>query len=305
MIATIAGQQVLSLRRQRVFAVAMSVLIAVTVMAGILGWSSHRTIIGVYDEAIKLLATRNEAAPPNPFLLKPALAMLSNMVIYITLMGALVALVIGHLSIADDQATGIGRLVFSRQISRTTYVVGKVTAAGAVLAIAMISSALVSVLALLVVDHTMPTAADLVRLAGFYSLSWAYLMVFALIGMITVLLSRHRSVALLSALGAWLVITFALPQFTSGLRPSTALNPIIDPVSTSQTFFRVTAKARPYSVAEQFKEAAGRILQTTAPENTGATLLRIAPIAGLLIVLVLATTRLVQRHDFSRSTFGE
>ena len=305
MIATIASHQLLSLRRQRVFAVSMGVLVAVTVMAGILGWSSHRTIIGVYDEAVKLLATRGETAPPNPFLLKPTLSMLSNMVIYITLIGALVAIVIGHLSVGEDKATGIGRLIFSRQVSRTDYVVGKLTSSAIVLAIGMVASALVSVSALLIVNKSMPSGGDLIRLIGFYGLSWLYLMVFALIGMVTVLLSHRRSLALLSALGVWLVVTFALPQFTSGLRPSTALNPIIDPVSTSQTFFKVTANARPYSVAEQFKGAAGRVLQTATAESGGATIVRILPIVGLFVLLTLAAIRLVHRHDFSRSNLGD
>jgi ABC-type transport system involved in multi-copper enzyme maturation permease subunit len=305
MIATITSHQILSLRRQRVFATAMTTLTAVTVMAGILGWSSYRTIVGVYDEAVELLATRGQGAPPHPFLLKPALSMLSNMVIYITLMGALVAIVIGHLSVADDESTGIGRLLFSRQVTRTDYVLGKLAASAIVLAIGMLACALVSVVALLIVNHTMPSGVDLVRLAGFYTLSWLYLMVFALVGMITVLITRRRSLALLSAIGVWLVITFVLPQFTSGLRPSTALNPIVDPVSTSQTFFKVTANARPYSIGEQFKEASGRILKTATTESTGATIVRIAPIAGLFVLLALATASLVHRHDFSRSTHSE
>lgn len=305
MIATIAAQQLLSLRRQRVFAVAISILVAVTVLAGVLGWSSHRTIIGVYDEAVRLLATRGQGAPPNPFLLKPTLSMLSNMEIYITIMGALVAIVIGHLSVADDEATGIGRLVFSRQVSRAQYLIGKLASSATVLAIGMIASALVSVTALTLVNGAFPSAGDLARLSGFYLLSWLYLMVFALVGMAAVLMSRRRSLALLSAIGVWLVVTFALPQFTSGLRPSTSLNPIIDPVTTSQTFFKITSKARPYSVGEQFKEAAGRILQTANPESAGATALRILPVAVLLVILVLFAARLVQRHDFSRSTLGE
>lgn len=304
MIRTIAAHQVLSLRRQRVFAAAVGVLAAVTVLAGVLGWSSHRTIIGVYDEAVKLLASRELAAPPNPFLLKPALSMLSNMEIYVTLFGALVAIVIGHLILVDDEISGIGRLVFSRQVGRRSYVVGKMSAAAVVLGLSMIVCTSISVAALLVINHSL-RAADLSRLVGFYSLSFLYLMVFALVGMVGVLVTRRRSVALLSALGCWLVITFVLPQFTSGLRPSTALNPVIDPVSTSQTFFRATARARPYSIAEQFKEAAGRILRTAPSEPAAVTARRILPIIAVLLLLVVMTMWLVDRHDFSRSVPGE
>ena len=305
MIAAIAVHQLQSLRRQRVLLAAISILIGATVLAGVLGWASHQTIIGVYNEAVKLLATRGLGAPPNPFLLKPVLSLLSNMVIYITLIGALVALVIGHLSVADDESNGIGRLLFSRQLSRRQYALGKIGSAAAVLAIGIGCCATVSVVALILVNKTMPSGGDLARLVIFYALSWLYLLIFALVGMLSLLIARRRSLGLLSAMGAWLVITFAIPQFTSGLRPSQSLNPIVDPVSTSQGFFKVTAHARAYSIAEQFKQLSGRILETASGESGADSMRRLVPIVGVLIVLVVGVSALVQRHDFSRSAPNE
>ena len=304
MIATVASHQVLSLRRQRVFLAMLATLLAMTALAGVLGWSSHQTIGRVYDEAVKLLASTGKPPPPNPFLLKPTLSLLSNMVVYIPLIGALLALIVGHLSIVDDETNGTGRLVFSRQISRTSYVLGKIASAAVVLVVVLAASLFISVAALLIVNRTI-AGADLGRLLSFYGLSWLYLMVFALIGMVTVLMTRRRSIALLSAMGAWLVITFVIPQFTSGLRPTQSLNPITDPASTSQTFFKITSKLRPYSVVEQYKQASGRILQTAPTESLGQTIQRVLPIAGLAIVLALLIIRLVQRHDFSRSANSE
>ena len=304
MIATVASHQVLSLRRQRVFLAMLATLLTMTALAGVLGWSSHQTIVRVYDEAVKLLASTGKPAPPNPFLLKPTLSLLSNMVVYIPLIGALLALIVGHLSIVDDETNGTGRLVFSRQISRTSYVLGKIASAAVVLVVVLAASLLISVAALLIVNRTI-AGADLGRLLSFYGLSWLYLMVFALIGMVTVLMTRRRSIALLSAMGAWLVITFVIPQFTSGLRPTQSLNPITDPASTSQTFFKITSKLRPYSVVDQYKQASGRILQTAPTESLGQTIQRVLPIAGLAIVLALLIIRLVQRHDFSRSANSE
>ena len=304
MIATVASHQVLSLRRQRVFLAMLAILLTLTALAGVLGWSSHQTIVRVYDEAVKLLASTGKPAPPNPFLLKPTLSLLSNMVVYIPLIGALLALIVGHLSIVDDETNGTGRLVFSRQISRTSYVLGKFASAAVVLAVVLAASLLVSIAAVLIVNRTI-AGADLGRLLLFYGLSWLYLMVFALIGMVTVLMTRRRSIALLSAMGAWLVITFVVPQFTSGLRPTQSLNPITDPASTSQTFFKITSKLRPYSVVEQYKQASGRILQTAPAESLGQTIQRVLPIVGLAVVLALLTIRLVQRHDFSSSANSE
>ena len=171
MIGVIARQQLLACRRQNLAPVTVVVLGGFAVLAGILGWASHHTIIGIYDESVKLVTDRGQTAPPNPFLLKPTLSMLSNEMLYITVIGALVAIVVGHLAIASDATNGIGRLVFSRPIRRRDYTFGKLAATGTILGAGVAVSYLVSVAALTVVDR-FPTGGDLVRLAGVYLFAW-------------------------------------------------------------------------------------------------------------------------------------
>ena len=301
MIAAIATQQVVSLLRQRLLHVAIGVIAAVTLMAGVLGWASHHTIVGVYDEATKLLAARGQGAPPNPFLVTPRLSMLSNLVIYVTMIGALVAMLVGHVAIADDEVGGVGRLVFSRQVSRRSYAIGKLAGVAAVLASAIAVSTLISIAALTVVNGVLPAAIDVARLVGFALIARLYLMIFAIVGSVTLLAVRRRSLGLLSAIGVWVVVTFALPQLTSGLRPTQSLNPIVDPVSTSQRFFRITATARPLSLAEQFKTASASVLATGSPYSAKETAGRIAPLIAVFALLTLLLFALVDRHDYSRS----
>lgn len=305
MISTIASQQLLALRRQRVFLAVLGLFVAMTAAAGVLGWSSHNTIVRVYDQAVTLLASQGQPAPANPFLLKPELSLLANMVVYIPLLGALLALLLGHLSVAQDEATGLGRLIFSRRVSRTGYALGKIAAAAASLALILLAALVVSVVSLLIVNQAVPTVGQVGRLGLFYGLSWLYLMVFALVGIGMTLLNRRRSLGLLSAMGVWLVITFAVPQFTSGLRPTASLNPIVDPVGASQRFFQITAAARPISIAEQYKAVSAQILATAPTEPIAHTLLQVLPIAAVAAVFTGAVISLIWRHDFSRSSNAE
>jgi ABC-2 type transport system permease protein len=299
-IGTIATHELVMLRRQRVASALLAAMLIVTALAGLLGWSSQHTIVRVYDQAVTLLSSTGQPAPPNPFLLKPSLSLLSNMVVYIPMIGALLALVLGHLSIVDDRNNGTGRLVFSRQVTRSQYALGKVTGAVVVLAILLLASGVVSVVSLLVVNGSI-SMADLARLALFYLLSWVYLAAFVLIGILTVLITSRTSMALLSALGVWMVITFVVPQFTSGLRPTQSLNPIAEPIGTSQTLFRITHEAQPLSVVEQYKSASGVILRTSASEPLADTVHRVLPILGLAALLLALTLWLIQRHDFART----
>lgn len=301
MIAVVARQQWQSLLRQRVLLATIGILLAMTGLAGLIGWSSHDTIVRVYNEATIYLAAQGRPAPPNPFHLKPALSLLSNMEIYIPLIGALLALVIGHLAMAEETSSGVGRLVFSRPISRRTYLGGKVLAVAVALATTMAACAMVSAVALILVNRSVPSLAKFGRIAAFYGLSWVYLMAFALVGMVTMVLAGRRPLALLAALGVWLVVTFALPEFTSGLHPVASLNPIVDPASTSQALFRVTAKARPLSVFEQYKTVSGQILDTVrSSEPAGRLLVRVLPLAGAIAGLSAAASELVRRHDYSQ-----
>ncbi len=304
MITTIASQQTLLLRRERVALVGLITMLTVTAMAGILGWSSHHTIVRVFDEAVRMQSAAGQPAPPNPFLLKPNLSLLTNMVVYIPLIGALLALVVGHLSIIDDQSKGTGRLLFTRQVTRTQYALGKILASSRFLAVTLAGCGLVSLVALLVVNGSL-SPSDLGRLAGFYVLSWTYLVVFVLVGMLTALLTRRRSLALLFAIGVWLVVTFVVPQFTSGLRPTQSLHPLTEPVGTSQAFFRLTQGAQPLSLVEHYKTAAGTILGTSPSRSAAETGLTMVPIviAGLVLILLLLWQ--IQRHDYARSASDE
>jgi ABC-type transport system involved in multi-copper enzyme maturation permease subunit len=299
MIGVIAAHQLRMLRRERVFLAILAALLLMTVLAGFIGWSSHNTIVRVYEESSAMLASEGQPPPPNPFELKPRLSLLSNMTIYIPLIGALLAIVVGHLAIVTDRAAGSTRLIFSRPISRSTYLWGKLAGIAGALVVILAASYVLSVVSLTIVNGSAPTTAELGRLALFFALSLAYMLLFALVGMASALVVRGRSLSLLVALGIWMVVTFMVPQFTSGLRPTASLNPIVDPVSTSQEFFRITSHLRPLSISEQYRDASASILQTAPDRVASGGIQSILPISALLAALGLLTATLVNRLDLS------
>jgi ABC-type transport system involved in multi-copper enzyme maturation permease subunit len=296
----IARQQLLSLGRRRTFVVMLGVLLVMTALSGFIGWSSHSTITRVYDETVRTLHAAGKTAPPNPFAAKPRLALLNNMIIYVPLIGALLAILIGHLSMMDDRRAGVTRAIFSRPVPRSSYFWGKLAGSAAAVAAIMAACFVLSVVAVGLINQGVPTASEFVRLALFYTLSGAYLLLFVLIGAVAALLSRSQSLALLAAVAVWVLITFATPQFTSGLRPVASLNPVTDPVTVKRsTFFKATSKAKPASVSEQYKALSTQILTEGSHAKAGTTAGRVAPIAILGLLLGGWTNRLVRRHDFS------
>jgi ABC-type transport system involved in multi-copper enzyme maturation permease subunit len=304
-IGVVAAQQLTVLRRQHTVVTVVAVLVGVTVLAGVIGWSSAATITRVYDQAVVLLASQGRPAPPDPLGLKPPLSLLSNMTIYVPVVGALLAIVVGHLSLSDEQTSGVARLLHSRLLTRRDYLLGKLVAVSGLLTAALAASLLVSGVSLVVVNGVFPTPDQLLRLLGFYGLSLLYLVVFALVAMVAVLLTRRRSLALLSALGVWLVVTFVVPQFTSGLRPTASLNPLSVPTGTSQTFFDITSRVRFLSLSEDFKDASGQVLATTTGQPATATVGQVVPLLVVAAALTGLALVLVRRHDYSRSAADE
>jgi len=299
----IARQHLRSLARRQTFVLMLVVLLLMTALSGFIGWSSHATIIRVYDETVRTLHAAGRSAPPNPFDNKPRLALLNNMIIYVPLIGALLAIVIGHLSVMDDRLAGVTRVIFSRPVSRSSYFWGKF--AGSAIAITAIMAAclLLSGVAITLLNSGLPTASELLRLIEFYLLAGAYLMLFVLIGMIASLLLRSQSMALFAAVAVWVLITFATPQFTSGLRPVASLNPVTDPVTIKRSpFFKVTAAAKPASVSEQYKALSAQILTEGSHVKPLDTAGKLAPIAIIGLLLTAWASRLVRRHDYSEES---
>lgn len=299
--AVIARQQLRSLARRQTFVLMLGVLLAMTALSGLIGWSSHSTIIRVYDETVRSLSAAGKPAPPNPFAAKPHLAVLNNMIIYVPLIGALLAIVIGHLSMMDDRQAGVTRVIFSRPVRRSSYFWGKLASSALAIAVIMAACLALSVIAVSLINRAFPSGTELLRLVLFYVLSGAYLMLFVLVGAVAAaLLSRSQSLALLSAVAVWVLVTFATPELTSGLRPVASLNPVTDPATVSSSpFFKVTSKAKPASVNDQYKALSTTILSEGSTARPGATVARIAPIAIFLALLGGWARRLVGRHDFS------
>jgi ABC-2 type transport system permease protein len=298
--AVLARQHVRSLSRSRTFTLILGVLLLMTAVSGLIGWSSHATIIRVYDETVRQLAAAGEAAPPNPFAAKPRLSLLDNMIIYIPLIGALMAIVTGHMSVTADRQAGVTRVIFSRPVERSSYFWGKLAGSAFAAAVIMAACLVLSAVSLTLINGGLPTASEFLRLTLFYTLSGLYLLLFVLTGMVAALLTRSQSLALFAAVAVWVLVTFATPQFTSGLRPVASLNPVTDPATVSRSaFFKATSKAKPIAVNEQYKALSTRILTEGSGVRPARSAAQLAPIAFFLLLLGGWANLLVRRRDFS------
>ncbi len=277
--------------RNRSFVAFATILIGMTIASGVIGLLSHQTIISVYNITASELQASGKAIPPNPFASASSLSLIKNMMIYIPLVGALIAIIIGNDAVAADRSAGVAKILFSRPINRAVYVRGKLLAASGILGGVLGVCLLVSCISLaIIIGHT-SSVAEYVALIIFYFASFMYLLFFVLVGMISAMLLSSRLVATLSAIGVWVMVTFILPQIVSGVSPVASLNPVSQAIAYQNSqFFQFTSWFSFMSFAESYKHIAGGLLGVSSSNLLDA--LRFAvPITAAITALYVLTVK--------------
>lgn len=242
--------------------------LAMVLLSAWLGWSATQTINAVYAAAVKTMAARGVAIPPNPVSEGSALSLLRNMSIYVALLGSLAALVLGHLAIGADRKSGVIPLVATRPITREAFAIGKILAIVTAIFGLTIFAAAVNVVTLLILPGLVLPPDTWTRLLGFYGASALYMSAFALLAAVCAVRFRSESMALLVPVAVWLVLTFVLPQVTANISPMAALNPLSATAALpSGPFFAATDTVLgPLSLAEAYRSLSADLLQLS-PDN--------------------------------------
>lgn len=266
-IRTIALSEFRSLYRQKTVALLLAVFLGMTLFSTYIGWSAQHTIIGVYEETVNAMAAKGVTeVPANPFLNTPPLAIVKNMVVYVLLIGSLLAIVVGYHAFMRERRAGVAKIIFSKPISRNAFICGKMVGILLVLASVMTSALIISILSVSLVSSRMLSWAEIGRLMLFYGISLGYVSIFAMIGLLFAIHGRSESLALLIPVVIWLLISFVLPQLTSALDPTALLNPTsIQPAFPQSHFFK-TAQAiiEPFSISEHYKRMGRTLLEDAA-----------------------------------------
>ena len=282
--------------------------LAMVLLSAWLGWSATQTINEIYAAAVKVMAAQGTAIPPNPVSESSALSLLRNMSIYVALLGALAALVLGHLAIAADRKSGVIPLVASRPLTRISYATGKIIAIVISILGLMIFAAVVNVATLLLLPGLILAPDTWFRLAAFYVVSVLYMTAFAVLAGYCAIKFKSESMALLAPVTVWLVLTFVLPQVTANISPLAALNPMSATAALPVgPFFTFTDTVfGPLSLAEAYRSLSAEFLQL-APDRLPRRGVPSSLVTMILFNLVLFAgfIHATIRFDASRSDFNE
>ncbi len=291
-----ARHEMLNTRRTRTAHLLLFVFIGMVVASSVIGWVTNQIVTGVYE---KVLAAGLTTAP-NPFTGVTPLFYARNAVIYVMLIGSLMAIVLGVQATLRDRKAATIDLVLSRPVGSAARLFGQILGLGVVLAAAIAISFSVSWVIISVINSAPLGWADTGRMILFGLLSWVLLTTFALLGMLTGLRSKRETTALLVPFVIWSAIAFVLPQIGTAAGPVSLLNPVPAVNSTGGYFDFVSAFTGPLSVTEQFKRASNIVLQdSTVTGDAGLSVVVLLAFLVVMAVIVVATPRIRMRSGLN------
>lgn len=279
-----AGHEMLSVRRARISHLLLAVFVGMVSVSSIIGWITNTTVTSVYEQILAAGLT----TAPNPFTSVPALYYARNAVIYVVLIGSLMAIVLGVQATIRDRKAGTTSLILSRPVGTIARLAGQLAGLGAVIAAVLAVSMAISWAAISIIVGEALGPDPTIRLIGFVGCAWTLLMVFASVGMLAGIFSKRESTALLVPFVVWSGLAFVLPQLGTAARPVALLNPVPITVATGGYFDLVAAITAPLAITEQFKRAASILLQDVNVPGSP-----IGSIAILIAFLLVAVTVVV------------
>ncbi|GAA4659482.1 ABC transporter permease [Arthrobacter cryoconiti] len=279
----VIAHELLCTMRERLPQVLLAVFVGMVAASAFIGSSARASVTGVYSEAVRQGLT----TVPNPFDSLSPLYYARNSVIYIVLIGALLAIVVGVYSTLRDRQARTMDLVLSRDVRPSFYLSAKLAGLGLFTALLLAVSAVISIACISVVAGRIISVDDGARLVGLYAVAWLFILPFLCLGMLAGLYATSVTSALLIPIVVWSVTIFILPLLGTAAHPVSLLNPVASPPAIQSGFFAVTSNlVNPLSLGEHFKHAGALILAD--PQATGTVTTSIWTILAFAIAACVA-----------------
>ncbi len=285
-VLTAARHELLTSARAKSPYMLVAAFLGMVAASTFIGWRTTVTVSAIYDRVVADGLTTQ----PNPFTDVSALYYVRNTVIYVLLIGSLMAAALGVQSALRDRKASTAALVLTRPVSERAVRAGRLLGIGAILAILVVVTSVVTWVSVgAIVGHAL-TATQTLEVASFGALTWVLLMGFAAVGVASGMVFPRERTALLAPVVLWAVIAFVIPQLGTAARPVSLLNPVPLPAQGSGAFGWLSQIMAPFSITEHFKTASAALLESPYTGSAVAS----AAVVALFTLIALAAALVVR-----------
>lgn len=293
-IFIIARKEVKTAFRDNIFLIITGLFVLLSAISVYIGSSTKNAELQAYQSILQLLQNQGATSfPPQPEIFH--LSVLSNIINYVSMIGAVVAIFLGFETFSGERDKGTLKLIAVRPVYRDQIVTGKLMGGGIVISI-LLGIVLIFnlVLFILVSGMTLPIN-EIIRLFVFFMTAFVYMMIFYTATMYVSLRTNDSTFGFMLMMIIWMAISFVLPQLADSQRSfAYALNSTVQTVTQVPSDTLVSKTIELFSPAVQFQNI-GRDLLQVVPEtaNIGIGTLLIRQIGAVAEILILGLTVLL------------
>lgn len=210
-IGIIAAKEVRDIIKSKIFLGILILLFAMTLVTVILGSAQVSHQLDLYQKSVEFLKSIGKTElPPMPSL--NPIAVSKNYVNYIGMLGALLAIILGHFALSKERRSKTLNLILSRPVYRDQLLTGKIIGSVLVLSAIVLIIGLFTTMFISVLGGVSLSASELTKMWLFFLMSLLYLLVFFFVEFWLSIKMPKGNNALLIGIILWLAFAFIIPQ---------------------------------------------------------------------------------------------
>lgn len=225
-IMVIAKREFKSVFRNRLFVTIALLFLVLSILSVYIGSSTKKTEMRVFNERVAALTAQGYSdLPPKPVI--NTLTILFNLTEYISIVGAILAVVLGYNTLISEKESGTLKLILSRPVYRDWLVTGKLLGNAAVIITLLLLVFVFNILLLILVGGILPTGIEVLRLFIFVLLGFFYMLIFLSLSILLSIRFSNSSTVFMISLVIWMLFSFVIPQMADAVKSnSTVINSI-------------------------------------------------------------------------------
>ncbi|MCW2960811.1 MAG: hypothetical protein JWM90_1198 [Thermoleophilia bacterium] len=216
-VVTLARHEYRAAARNRVLAALVLVLVAITTVSVLIGAIDYHSQVADYQRYVA--AARSSGVTQTAPLPLQVLSLLRGAFEYLEIIGAIIAIVLGYMSIARERTSNTLMLLQTRPITSMQRALGSALGALAIIATLLLVTGAIAVLCLGVIGGDWLAPPELLKLTLALLATIPYMGAFYCLGVVLTAHARSLSNGLMAALVIWLAVVLIIPQVGDTMDP--------------------------------------------------------------------------------------
>ncbi|WP_458699685.1 ABC transporter permease subunit [Sulfurospirillum sp. 1307] len=217
-IYIIAKKEWIDILRSKTFIYMVALLIFLTILSVSVSFLIFNAQLNEYNSALAFLKSLGKMPSTAMPKLYP-LNLLRGVVDYVEIIGAILGIILGYISIAKERNTKALKLILTRTVSKKEVAIGKLIGNGVFIFLLMIAIATVVFLEIYFVGGVVLSGIEITKLFLYVIFSTLYIMVFFMLSFLLSLQKKNINHALILSFIIWLVFVLIFPQIGDTMDP--------------------------------------------------------------------------------------